>query len=76
MRTYEELAIEFSSHSVEEKQKFIDELSIDELRIFKDGLVRSLIGLSSLGSWVSYIDSVISKKIEKERELKLKDLGL
>lgn len=76
MRTYSELAVEFSSHSLEEKQKFIDELSIDELRIFKDGLVRSLIGVSSLGSWVSYIDSVISKKIEKERELKLKDLGL
>lgn len=76
MRTYSELVVEFSSHSVEEKQKFIDELSIDELRIFKDGLLRSLIGVSSLGSWVSYIDSVISKKIEKERELKLKDLGL
>lgn len=76
MRTYEELAKEFSSHSVEEKQRFVNDLSIDELKILKDGIALAVTLGSFSDFWISYIDWIISQKLEEFRELKLKDLGI
>jgi hypothetical protein len=65
------------------KQKMIDETSIEELKILRDGL-----GTFSFSygkghfvhennhSWLDYIKVVISNKIEEERERKLNELGI
>jgi hypothetical protein len=65
MRTYTELITDFAG------KKVIDETSIEELKILRDGL-----GTFYEGYWLDYIKVVISKKIEEERESKLNELGI
>ncbi len=75
MRTYEELVQEFSSRGQEEKQKWIDELPIEEIKV----LINGLMGVAFTGiwdSWIEYMEMIILIKIELEREKKLKDLGI
>ncbi len=75
MRTYEELVSEFVSRVHEEKQKWIDELSIEEIKVLKNGLM----GVAFTGiwdSWIEYMEMIILIKIELEREKKLKELGI
>jgi hypothetical protein len=75
MRTYEELVSEFVSRVHEEKQKWIDELPIEEIKVLKNGLM----GVAYSGiwdSWIKYMEMIILKKIELEREKKLKELGI
>jgi hypothetical protein len=75
MRTYEELVQEFSSRGQEEKQKWIDELPIEEIKV----LINGLKGVAFTGiwdSWIEYMEMIILIKIELEREKKLKELGI
>ena len=80
MRTYEELVQEFSSKGFsfwgkEEKQKWIDELPIEEIKV----LINGLKGVAYTGlwdSWIEYMEMIILIKIELEREKKLKELGI
>ena len=75
MRTYEELVTEFVSRVHEEKQKWIDKLPIEEIKVLKNGLM----GVAFTGlwdSWIEYMEMIILIKIEEEREKKLKDLGI
>jgi hypothetical protein len=75
MRTYEELVSEFVSRVHEEKQKWIDELPIEEIKVLKNGLMGvALTGLWD--SWIKYMEMIILIKIELEREKKLKELGI
>ena len=76
MRTYEELIPEFVGKITEDKQKWIDELSLEELKTFRDGLNRYGLNTFSKGNWIKYIDLVILKRIEEQRESKLNDLGI
>jgi hypothetical protein len=73
MRTYTELINEFAWKHTVAKQKMIDDSSIEELKILRDGLGSFSYGK---GSWLEYIKIVISKKIEEERERKLNELGI
>ncbi len=75
MRTYEELVPEFASKGREEKQKWVDELPIEEIKV----LINGLKGVAYTGlwdSWIEYMEMIILIKIELEREKKLKDLGI
>ena len=75
MRTYEELVSEFVSRGHEEKQKWIDELPIEELKTLRNGLFN--VAFKGIwDSWINYIDLTISLKIEEERERKLNELGI
>jgi len=75
MRTYEELVSEFVSRGHEEKQKWIDELPIEELKTLRKGLI-NVAYTGIWDSWINYIDLTISLKIEEERERKLNELGI
>ncbi len=70
MRTYEELVTEFVSRVYEEKQKWIDELPIEEIKVLINGLSNAYLHFRHQGTglWDSWI--------ELEREKKLKDLGI
>ena len=70
MRTYSELISYFTTKSAVEKQKWIDNLPIAELKILRDGSGKLP------GTWSEYINLTISLKIEKEREDKLNELGI
>lgn len=75
MRTYEELVTEFVSKGREEKQKWVDELPIEEIKV----LINGLMGVAYTGrwdSWIKYMEMIILIKIELEREKKLKELGI
>ena len=75
MRTYEELVSEFVSRVHEEKQKWIDKLPIEEIKV----LINGLKGVAFTGiwdSWIEYMEMIILIKIELEREKKLKELGI
>jgi len=75
MRTYEELVPEFASKGREDKCQWIDKLSIEEIKVLKNGLM----GVAFTGiwdSWIEYMEMIILIKIELEREKKLKDLGI
>jgi len=81
MRTYEELVQEFSiigtfsSFPQKEKQKWIDELSIEEIKVLINGL--SNVAYTGLWDpWIEYMEMIILIKIELEREKKLKKLGI
>ena len=74
MRTYTELVTEFAWKNAVAKQKMIDDSSIEELKILRYGLDKNM--STGKGSWIDYIKVVISKKIEEERERKLKELGI
>jgi len=75
MRTYEELVTEFVSKGREEKQKWVDELSIEEIKVLINGL--SNVAYTGLwDSWIKYMEMIILIKIELEREKKLKELGI
>jgi len=74
MRTYEELVSEFVSRG-QEKQKWIDELPIEELKTLRKGLI-NVAYTGIWDSWINYIDLTISLKIEEERERKLNELGI
>ena len=74
MRTYTELVTEFAWKNAVAKQKMIDDSSIEELKILRYGLDKNM--STGKGSWIDYIKVVISKKIEEERERKIKELGL
>ena len=75
MRTYNELVIEFSTWGSEEKQKWVDELPIEEIKVLINGL--SNVAYTGIwDSWINYIDLTISLKIEEERDRKLKELGI
>jgi hypothetical protein len=79
MRTYTELLTEFAWKNAVAKQKMIDDSSIVELKILRDGLDKNMStgkGSWSCWSWIDYIKVVISKKIEEERERKLNELGI
>ena len=81
MRTYEELVQEFSSRGQEEKQKWIDELPIEEIRVLINGLSNAASHFRHQGtglwdSWIEYMEMIILIKIELEREKKLKKLGI
>jgi len=75
MRTYTELLTEFAWKNAVAKQKMIDDSSIVELKILRDGLGTFSFSYGK-GSWLDYIKVVISKKIEEERERKLNELGI
>jgi len=81
MRTYEELAQEFSNIGIfsfsfpQERKKWIDELTIEEIKV----LINGLKGVAYTGlwdSWIEYMEMIILIKIELERDKKLKDLGI
>jgi hypothetical protein len=74
MKTYSELVTEFAWKNAVAKQKMIDDSSIEELKILRYGLDKNM--STGKGSWIDYIKVVISKKIEEERERKLKELGI
>jgi len=75
MRTYEELVSEFVSRVHEEKQKWIDELAIEEIKVLKNGLM--CVAFTGLwDSWIKYMEMIILIKIELERERKLNELGI
>jgi hypothetical protein len=75
MRTYNELVIEFSTWGSEEKQKWIDELPIEEIKVLINGL--SNVAYTGIwDSWIKYMEMIILTKIEEERERKLKELGI
>lgn len=82
MRTYTELITDFATKNASGKQKMIDETSIEELKILRDGLGNfppsEWIDSFSYGkgSWLEYIKVVISVRIEEERERKLNELGI
>jgi len=77
MRTYNELVTEFAWKNAVAKQKMIDDLSIKELKLLRDGLNKNAPSMSNgKGTWIDYIDLSISLKIEEERDRKLKELGL
>ena len=75
MRTYEELVQEFSSRGQEEKQKWIDELPIEEIKVLINGLT-NVAYTGIWDSWIEYMEMIILIKIELEREKKLKELGI
>jgi hypothetical protein len=74
MRTYSELVTDFATKNRLGKQKMIDDLSIEELKILRDGFAPSM--SNGKGTWIEYIDLTISLKIEEERDRKLKELGI
>jgi len=74
MRTYNELVTEFATRGVEDKQKWVDELPIEELKTLRKGLIN--VAYTIWDSWINYIDLTISLKIEEERDRKLKELGI
>ena len=83
MRTYEDLVSEFVSRGHvphqftydEDKQKWVDELPIEELKTLRNGLFN--VAFKGIwDSWINYIDLTISLKIEEERDRKLKELGI
>jgi hypothetical protein len=81
MRTYEELVQKFSiigafsSFPQKEKQKWIDELTIEEIKVLINGL--SNVAYTGLWDpWIEYMEMIILIKIELEREKKLKKLGI
>ena len=75
MRTYEELVQEFTKQ--EDKKKWINELHIEELKVLLNGLPKNIPIFKSLwNSWIEYMGMIILRKIELERENKLKDLGI
>ncbi len=75
MRTYEELVSEFVSRGHEEKQKWIDELPIEELKTLRKGLI-NVAYTGIWDSWIKYMEMIILTKIEEERARKLKELGI
>ena len=75
MRTYTELITDFAGKNAVAKQKMIDETSIEELKILRDGLGTFSFSYGK-GSWLEYIKIVISVRIEEERERKLNELGI
>ena len=75
MRTYTELITDFAGKNALAKQKMIDETSIEELKILRDGLGTFSFSYGK-GSWLDYIKVVISVRIEEERERKLNELGI
>ena len=75
MRTYEELVAEFVSRGHEEKQKWIDELPIEEIKVLINGLT-NVAYTGIWDSWIEYMEMIILIKIELEREKKLKELGI
>ena len=75
MRTYVELVAEFLSRGAEDKQKWIDELPIEEIKVLINGL--SNVAYTGIwDSWIKYMEMIILTKIEEERERKLKELGI
>jgi len=75
MRTYEELVPEFASKGREEKQKWVDELPIEEIKVLINGL--SNVAYTGIwDSWIKYMEMIILTKIEEERARKLKLLGI
>jgi len=75
MRTYEELVTEFASKGREEKQKWVDELPIEEIKVLINGLT-NVAYTGIWDSWIKYMEMIILIKIELEREKKLKELGI
>jgi hypothetical protein len=70
MRTYNELVIEFSTWGSEEKQKWVDKLPIEEIKVPINGL--SNVAYTGIwDSWIRYMEM-----IEEERARKLKELGI
>ena len=76
MRTYSELVTEFAMRGRYEKQKMLDDSSIKELKILRDGLNKNPFMSTGKGTWLEYINLTISLKIEEERDRKLKELGI
>jgi len=75
MRTYEELVAEFSSRGSEDKQKWVGDLPIEEIKVLINGL--SNVGFVGIwDSWIKYMEMIILTKIEEERARKLKLLGI
>ena len=75
MRTYNELVIEFSTWGSEEKQKWVDKLPIEEIKVLINGL--SNVAYTGIwDSWIKYMEMIILTKIEEERARKLKLLGI
>jgi len=80
MRTYNELVTDFVSKNALAKQKMLDDSSIKELKLLRDGLNKNapspILPSNGKGTWIEYIDLTISLKIEEERDRKLKELGI
>ena len=76
MRTYEELVAEFSSRGAEDKQKWVGDLAIEELKTLRNGLFNVGIWDHFFSSWIKYMEMIILTKIEEERARKLKELGI
>lgn len=80
MRTYEEMVSEFTSFDEIGKEKWINNLTLEEIRNFRNGLTGARTSGGStwdwLRYWISYIDEVISDKIKELRNSKLNELGI
>ena len=61
MRTYEEMISDFASVDSVGKEKLINNLPLEEMRIFREGLNNLIYppNQSCLGYWISYIDVAI-----------------
>ena len=78
MRTYEEMIPDFASVDAIGKEKWINNLPLEEMRIFREGLNNLIYpaNQSWFGYWISYIDVAISDRVSGIRADKLKELGI
>jgi hypothetical protein len=78
MRTYEEMVSEFASFDVIGKEKWINNLVLEEMKNFRAGLNNVHIHTPQdwIRYWISYIDVEISNRIGETREERLKGLGI
>ena len=80
MRTLDELMKEFSLvDSIEDKENWIDNLFVSELKILRDGFEKALVWRANgtmIRSWLYYTEELIPKKIKENRNDKLNELGI
>lgn len=68
MRSYIQIAVEFSSLSIKDKEDYLlNVLSIDELKLFNEG--------STVG-WCGYINYIYMKRVSENRNKKMNDIGI
>lgn len=71
MKSYMEIAVEFSSLEFEEKNDYLlNVLSLEELKLFGEGFYGSTSG------WNEHIDYVYKKRVSENRNNKLDQLGI
>lgn len=77
MRTLEELMKEFKSilDNGRLRQNWIDALEVNELKILRDGFEKAL-PWKGTATWLYYVEELIFKRIEENRNNKLNELGI